>query len=47
MARRREFNEAMRRRIREIAALRHLSDEAIKPVMKLKHHEIARFKRTA
>jgi hypothetical protein len=43
MARRREFKEAMRQRIRDIAASRDLSDEEIKPVLKLKHHEIARF----
>ena len=43
MARRREFKEAMRQRIREIAASRDLSDEEIRPVLKLKHHEIARF----
>ena len=43
MARRREFKEAMRQRIREIAASRDLSDEEIMPVLKLKHHEIANF----
>ena len=43
MARRREFNEAMRGRIRDIAASRDLSDEEIKPALKLKHEEIARF----
>jgi hypothetical protein len=43
MARRREFKEAMRQRIRDIAVSRDLSDEEIKPVLKLKHHEIARF----
>ncbi|WP_146686761.1 hypothetical protein [Bradyrhizobium canariense] len=43
MARNREFKEAMRQRIREIAASRDLSDEEIKPVLKLKHQEIARF----
>jgi hypothetical protein len=43
MARSREFKEAMRQRIREIAASRDLSDEEIKPVLKLKHHEVARF----
>jgi hypothetical protein len=43
MARRREFKEAMRQRIRDIAASRDLSDEEIKPVLKLKHHEIAEF----
>lgn len=43
IARRREFNEAMRQRIREIAASLNLSDELIRPALKLKHHEIARF----
>ena len=42
-ARQREFKEAMRQRIRDIAASRDLSDEEIKPVLKLKHHEIAEF----
>ena len=43
MARNREFKDAMRQRIRDIAASRDLSDEEIKPVLRLKHHEIARF----
>jgi hypothetical protein len=43
MARRREFKEAMRRRIRDIAASRDFSYEEIKPALTLKHHEIARF----
>ena len=43
MARSREFKDAMRQRIRDIAASRDLSDEEIKPVLKLKHHEIAEF----
>ena len=43
MPHRREFKEAMRQRIRDIAASRDLSDEEIKPVLKLKHHEIAEF----
>ncbi len=43
MAHRREFKEAMRQRIRGIAASRDLSDEEIRPVLKLKHHEIANF----
>jgi hypothetical protein len=43
MAHRREFKEAMRQRIRDIAASRDLSDEEIKPFLKLKHHEIAEF----
>jgi hypothetical protein len=42
-ARRREFRDAMRQRIRDIAASRDLSQEDIKAVMKLKHHEIAEF----
>lgn len=41
----REFNEAVRQRIRDIAASRDLSDEEIKPVLRLKHHEIAKFTR--
>jgi hypothetical protein len=43
MARNREFKEAMRQRIRDIAASRALSDEEIKPALTLKHHEIANF----
>jgi hypothetical protein len=44
MARRREFNGAMRQRIREIAASRDLSDEEIKPVLsRLKHQRVAEF----
>jgi hypothetical protein len=43
MARRREFKESMRRRIRDVAASRDLSDEEIKPALTLKHQEIARF----
>jgi hypothetical protein len=43
MARRCEFKEAMRQRIRDIAASRDLSDEEIKPALTLKHHEIANF----
>jgi hypothetical protein len=43
MARRREFKEAMRQRIKDIAASRDLSDEEIKPALSLKHHEIAEF----
>jgi hypothetical protein len=43
MAHRREFNDAMRQRIRDIAASRDLSDEDIKPVLKLKHQEIVKF----
>ena len=40
---RREFKEAMRRRIRIVALLRDLSVEEIKPALTLKHHEIAKF----
>jgi hypothetical protein len=43
MAHRREFGDAVRQRIRDIAASRDLSDEEIRPVLKLKHHEIAEF----
>jgi hypothetical protein len=43
MARRREFKEAMRQRIKNIVASRDLSDEEIRSVLKLKHHEIACF----
>jgi hypothetical protein len=43
MARNREFKEAMRQRIRDIAASRDLSEEEIKPVLRLKHHEIGEF----
>jgi hypothetical protein len=43
IVRRREFKEAMRRRIRDVAASRDLSDEEIKPALTLKHQEIARF----
>jgi hypothetical protein len=40
---RRDFKEAMRRRINIVALLRDLSVEQIKPVLTLKHHEIAKF----
>jgi hypothetical protein len=43
MARNREFKETMRRRIKDIAASRDLSDEDIKGAMTCKHHEIANF----
>jgi hypothetical protein len=43
MARSREFKDAMRQRIRDIAASRDLSDEEIRPVLKLEHHEIGNF----
>jgi hypothetical protein len=42
-AKRRAFKEAMRQRVREIAASRNLSDEEIRPVLKLKHEEVGRF----
>jgi hypothetical protein len=42
-ARRRAFKEAMRRRIRDVAASRDLSDEKITAALTLKHQEIARF----
>jgi hypothetical protein len=40
---RREFKEAMRRRIKEIAASRDISDDEIRPVLSLRHHLIADF----
>jgi hypothetical protein len=43
IAHRREFKEAMRQRIKDIAASRDLSEEDIKAVMTLKHHEIGPF----
>jgi len=43
VAQRREFNEVMRRRINIVALLRDLSVEQIKPVLTLKHREIAKF----
>ena len=43
MARNREFKEAMRQRIREIAASRDLSDEEIKPALSLKHYKLVLF----
>jgi hypothetical protein len=43
MARSREFKEAMRQRIREVAAARGLSDEEIKPILRLKHQDIGEF----
>jgi hypothetical protein len=43
VALRREFKFAMRQRIKDVAASRDLSNEDIKAVMTLKHHEIARF----
>jgi ATP-dependent Clp protease ATP-binding subunit ClpA len=38
-----KFKEAMRQRIREIAASRDLSDEEIMPVLSLKHQRVAEF----
>jgi hypothetical protein len=43
VSRRRAFKEAMRQRIRDIAASRDLSDEEIKPVLRLKHRDIGEF----
>jgi hypothetical protein len=43
MARNREFKEAMRQRIRDIAASRDLSDEEIKPALSLRHHKLIKF----
>jgi hypothetical protein len=43
IARRRDFKEEVRQRIRDVAAVRDLSYEEIKPVLKLKHQEVARF----
>ncbi len=40
---RRDFKQAVRERIKEIAASRDLSDAEIKPAMSLKHFEIDRF----
>jgi hypothetical protein len=43
MARSRVFKEAMRQRIRELAASRNLPDDEIKSVLRLKHQEIGAF----
>jgi hypothetical protein len=43
IARNREFKEAMRQRIRDVAASRDLSPEEFKPVLRLKHQEIGEF----
>jgi hypothetical protein len=43
MARSREFKEAMRQRIREVAASRNLSDDEIKPALSLKHEAVGEF----
>jgi hypothetical protein len=40
---RRAFKEAMRQRIREIAATLNLSDDCIRPVLSLKHRHIGEF----
>ena len=42
-ARSRAFKEAMRQRIREVAAARQIPDDEIKPTLRLKHQEIDRF----
>jgi hypothetical protein len=41
--RKREFNDAMRQRIRDVAASRDLSDEEIKPALSLKHEAVGEF----
>jgi hypothetical protein len=43
MARRRDFNLAMRQRIRDVAASRGISDDEIRPALTLKHEAIGRF----
>jgi hypothetical protein len=43
MAKNREFKDAMRQRIRELAAERNLPDDEIKSVLRLKHHVIGAF----
>jgi hypothetical protein len=43
MARKRKFNEAMRQRIREVAASRNLSEQEIKPALSLKHDKLVLF----
>jgi hypothetical protein len=43
MARSREFKEAMRQRIGDIAASRNLSDEEIKPALSLSHEAVGEF----
>lgn len=42
-ARRRTFREAMRQRIREVAALRALADHEIRPALSLRHQHIGEF----
>jgi hypothetical protein len=41
--RRRNFKEAMRQRIKEIAASRGIPDDEIHPALSLRHHHIAKF----
>jgi hypothetical protein len=43
---RRNFKEAMRRRIKEFAASRDIPDDEIRPVLSLRHHHIAKFVET-
>jgi hypothetical protein len=43
---RRKFKEAMRQRIWDIAASRDISDDEIRPVLRLRHHLIADFAET-
>jgi hypothetical protein len=43
MARSREFKDAMRRRIKDIAASRDIPDDEIRPVLSLKHRHIGEF----
>jgi hypothetical protein len=43
LAHSREFKEAMRQRIRDIAASGDLSDEEIKPALSLKHYKLVKF----
>jgi hypothetical protein len=40
---RRNFNEAMRRRIKDIAAARDIPDDEIRPVLSLRHRHIGEF----
>jgi hypothetical protein len=42
-AHRRAFKEAMRQRIREVAALRKISDDALRPALGLRHQHIGEF----
>jgi hypothetical protein len=42
-AKRRAFKEAMRQRIREVAALRKISDDDIRPALGLRHQPIGEF----